>query len=255
MNLLLPTLAGHQARVGLTERVGAVSGDDEPPQRRELRDAEQHYPNEILFPLLDRSRLPDDGRRYLTFAEIERHRGIPVQGLPSLNKGAGFELVQSFAPDLIVTVRYGSILKPPVIGLPRLGVLNLHSGRLPQYRGVLATFRALMNADTKIGCTLHYISDGTIDTGDVVGVESVRVRPEASLLAHVLSLYPPGVGLLHAAIESLAAGKELAHVPQAASGGAYYSYPTAEDWAEFARRGWRVTQAADLIAVSRLYLR
>jgi methionyl-tRNA formyltransferase len=254
VNLLLPTLARHDVRIGLTERVGAVADQSEPVERRELRAAEQTYPNEVLFPLVDQARAPDDGVRYLTFAEIERHRGIPVQPLPSLNTASGLQFAQDFGPDLIVAIRYGSILKAPVIGVQRLGVLNLHSGRLPEYRGVLATYRALMNGDSQIACTLHYILDGTIDTGDVIGIESVPVQRESSLLAHILSLYPPGLAMLSKAIEALAAGESLKRASQPDTGGAYYTYPTAEEWAEFTRRGWRITQATDWLHVSKLYL-
>lgn len=254
LNLLLPTFARHEVRVGLTERVGVAADDGEPAGRRELRVAEQTYPNEVLFALLDNAGFPDDGVRYLTFAEIERHRGIRVEPLPSLNTPSGLDIVKAFAPDLIVTIRYGSILKAPVIAVPGLGVLNLHSGRLPAYRGVLATFRALMNGDSEIACTLHYIADGTIDTGDIIDIEPVPVRAERSLLAHILSLYPPGIGRLSRAIDELAVGRVLRCAPQPTSGGAYYSYPTAEDWTELARRGWRVTEAADFLEISKRYL-
>jgi methionyl-tRNA formyltransferase len=254
LNLLLPVLARHEVGVGLTERVGTAVDPGEPVGRRELRVAEQGYPNEVLFPLVERAGFADDGVRYLTFGEMERVRGIPVVGVPSLNTPAGLEWVQRSAPDLIVTIRYGSILKAPVIAMPRLGVLNLHSGRLPAYRGVLATFRALLNEDAEIGCTLHYTADGTIDTGNIVGIATQPVSREASLLAHILSLYPPGVALVCAAIEALAAGGKLEHEPQPATGGAYYTYPTAEEWVEFSRRGWHVTHAADLLNVSKLYL-
>ena len=253
LNLLLPALAGHEVKVALTERVGTSVLADEPPGRAELRTAEQTLPNEVLFPMVERAALLDDGRRYLTFGEIERHRGIPVQPLLNPNAPPGLELVEAFAPDLIVTIRYGAILKAPVIRVPRLGVLNLHSGKLPEYRGVLATFRALMHGDSKIACTLHYISDGTIDTGDIVGIERVAVNPSQSLLAHILALYPPGIALMTQSINALARGEPIAHAPQPTSGGAYYTYPTANDWAEFARKGWRVASPNDLLSVYGLY--
>ena len=253
LNLLLPTLKGHDVRVGLTERVGVAGVANEPPGRAELRAAEQALPNDVLFPLIERAGLPDDGCRFLTFSEVERHRGIPVSVLLNPNVAPGLDAVTAFAPDLILTIRYGAILKSPVIRIPRFGVLNLHSGQLPAYRGVLAVFRALMNGDAEIGCTLHYISDGTIDTGDVVGVERVPVSKDRSLLAHILSLYPPGIAMMAKAVDALARGETLQRLPQATSGGAYYTYPTAEDWAEFERRGWRVTRSEDLLQVFQRY--
>ena len=253
LNLLLPALASHEVRVGLTERVGASKVLDEPAARAELRAAEQALTNDVFFPLIERAGLPDDGRRFLTFGEMERLRGIPVSALANPNIAPGLDTVAEFEPDLILTIRYGAILKSPLIRIPRLGVLNLHSGELPAYRGVLAVFRALMNGDPEIAGTLHYISDGTIDTGDIVGVQRVPVNPERSLLAHILALYPPGIAMMAKAVEALARGESLQRLTQSASGGAYYTYPTAEDWSEFARRGWRVTRTEDLLEVFKRY--
>lgn len=253
LNLLLPALAPHEVRVGLTDRVGAAAAA-EPPGRRALRLAEQTLPNERLWPLLERAGLPDDGARFLAFGEMEARRGIPVRALPSPNAGEGLEALRAFAPDLLLTIRYGAILKADAIAVPRLGVLNLHSGLLPAYRGVLATFRALMNGDAEVGCTLHWIADGTIDTGEILAEARVPVRPERSLLWHVLALYPPGTALIAGALARLAAGERPASLPQSAAGAAYYSWPSAEEWAEFARRGWRVADAADLDEITRRYL-
>jgi len=244
LNLLLRALPEHEVRVGLSEQVGS-SSLDEAPERRELRMAEQWLPNQLLFPLVECANRPDHGSRHLTFAEIQRYRGIPIESLPNPNIVPAIDSISSFAPDLIVTVRYGAILKPPVIAIPRLGVLNLHSGLLPQYRGVLATFRALMNEDATIGCTLHYIADASIDTGDIIGVRTVPVSRDASLLRHILALYPPGIALMRAVIEGLAKGDRPRTTKQTGDG-AYYSYPTREEWSGFTRRGWRVAEMRDL---------
>lgn len=253
LNLLLPHLAGHEVRVGLTERVGAAPAD-EPRERRELRTAEQQLPNEVLFPLIERAGQPDDGARFLTFAEIARHRGIPVAALPNPNTGEGLRQVQDFAPDVMLTIRYGAILKAPVIAVPRLGVLNLHSGLLPDYRGVLATFRALMHGDSHIGCTLHGIADGTIDTGPIVAAARIPVDRERSLLWHVLRLYEPGIALMAAALARLERGEAHTPEPQRPGTGAYFTYPTAAEWAAFTAAGWTVAQPSDIDGVMRRYL-
>jgi methionyl-tRNA formyltransferase len=255
LNLLLPAFAKHRVRVGLTERVGTTpSFAAEHPDRRDLRIAEQTLPNEVFFPLIERAGLPDHGERYLTFSEVERYRGIQVAPLGNPNSPAGLDEVRDFAPDLILTIRYGAILKSAVISIPRFGVLNLHSGRLPQYRGMLATFRALCAGAAEIGCTLHYISDGTIDTGAIVDRSSIRVMPGRSLLWHILELYPAGVRLVADALSALSRGVPLASVPQAADEGAYYSHPSDADWETFRQRGWASVRAGDLEAIFRKYM-
>jgi methionyl-tRNA formyltransferase len=245
LNLLLPALKPHTVRIGLTEQVGRTPVD-EPWQRRELRIAEQAIPNLALAPLVERGAQSDTGRRNLTFAEIQRLRGIPVEPLLDPNGPPGLDFVKSFAPDLILTIRYGAILKANVVSIPSRGVLNLHSGILPAYRGVLATFRAILNDEPEIGCTLHYIRDASIDTGDIVAIHRRPLQRERSLLRNILDLYPPGIELLAGALQTLEQGGALPTSIQQPGTGNYYSYPTANDWDEFTRRGWRVADPSDL---------
>src|ERR1051326_1564695 len=101
LNVLLRVLAHHTVRVVLAEQVGRTPVD-EPPQRRELRIAEQTWPNLALFPLVERVAINDSDHRYLTFAEIQRLRGIPIDVLANPNSAAGLDFVKSFAPDLIL---------------------------------------------------------------------------------------------------------------------------------------------------------
>jgi methionyl-tRNA formyltransferase len=252
LNRLLPALAEHEVCVGLSTRIGGVRHDaSEPPARTELRVVEQQFANDVLFPLIERAAYADDGR-YLTFGEIERRRGIRVVALPDPNTGAGLEFVRTFAPDLALSIRYGAILKDQVIAIPRLGVLNLHAGLLPAYRGVIASFRALLAGERELGCTLHYIADSTIDTGPVVAQARIPVDPQRSLFWHVLSLYPSGVALVEGALAQLTRGDALEVDTQA--GGAYFSYPRADEWDEFLRRGWRVADPSDLRDLCARYL-
>jgi methionyl-tRNA formyltransferase len=251
LNLLLPALDGHDVGIGLSSRVGAAPDAGEPEARRELRAAEQLLPTEVIFPLIERAGLPDEDR-YLTFSEMERHRGIPVTALPNPNRDAGLASLEALAPDLILSIRYGAIFKSAAIAVPRLGILNLHAGLLPAYRGVLASFRAVMASEREIGCTLHYITDGTIDTGPVVAQATVPSDAGRSLFAQVLSLYPRGVALMADAVARLDAGERLeTHVQ---SGGTYYSYPSAGEWDDFVRRGWRVSDASDFRELYGKYL-
>lgn len=253
LNVLLRALARHQVRVVLAERVGHTPVN-EPRQRRELRIAEQIWPNLALFPLVERAALGDSGSRNLTFTEMQRLRGIPVEIVANLNSAAGLDLVSAFAPDLILSVRFGTVLKAPVIGIPPLGVLNLHSGILPVYRGILPTFRAMMNEDSEIGCTLHYIHDASIDTGDIVAIQRRPLLRERSLLRNVLDHYPPGIEMIRSAVETLEQGGKLSSSVQKHGVATYNTYPTAEEWDEFMRRGWRVADPSDLHEVMLTYL-
>jgi methionyl-tRNA formyltransferase len=255
LNLLLPALSGYDVQIALSEQVGSpTSVAGEPPLRRELRAVEQWLPNDVLFPLLERAGWPDDGERYLSFGEMEHHRGISVHALSNPNSADGLTTLRALAPDVVVSIRYGTIFKPAALASPRRGVLNLHAGLLPTYRGILAPFRALAAGDREIGCTLHYITDGTIDTGPVIGEARVAMQRDRSLFWHILALYPGGTRLITDALAMLATGESPRSTLQPAGSGAYYSSPTADEWDRFARSGWRVSDPRDLIELWRRYL-
>jgi methionyl-tRNA formyltransferase len=177
-----------------------------------------------------------------------------VEVVANLNSASGLELVSAFAPDLILSVRYGTVLKAPLIAIPPLGVLNLHSGILPAYRGILPTFRAMMNEDAEIGCTLHYIRDAGIDTGDIVAIHHRPLRRQRSLLRNVLDHYPAGIEMILSALETLERGGELSSSVQQHGVASYYTYPTAQEWDEFTSRGWRVADPSDLHEVMLSYM-
>jgi methionyl-tRNA formyltransferase len=93
-----------------------------------------------------------------------------VSDIQSLNCQAGLKIVNDYVPDLIVSIRFGLILESKIIAIPKFGVINLHSGELPKYRGVMATFRAMQQNDTEYGTTVHYINDSGIDNGEIISI-------------------------------------------------------------------------------------
>jgi methionyl-tRNA formyltransferase len=85
------------------------------------------------------------------------------------------QAVRRLAPD-IVAVFGTSLIRPPLLGQGRLGMLNLHGGLSPEYRGADCTFWALHNGEIgKVGCTLHFINSG-IDTGALIAHICPEVR-------------------------------------------------------------------------------
>ncbi len=69
-----------------------------------------------------------------------------------------------------------SLIRGDLLSEGRLGIINLHGGLSPEYRGADCTFWALYNGEPeKIGCTLHYIDAG-IDTGRLIAHISPEVR-------------------------------------------------------------------------------
>lgn len=167
------------------------------------------------------------------------------EALVAPNSADGLAALAACEPDLLVSVRYRRILKSAAIRVPRHGVLNLHSGLLPDYKGVMATFWAMLNDEQVIGCTLHRIVDGTIDTGPIIGLSHTPTRPDCSYLANVLELYPAGCKMMVDAIRKISVGDPVEASEQAPDG-RYYSMPKAGDVEKFLAKGLRLADRPDL---------
>ncbi|MCC7547515.1 MAG: hypothetical protein IT532_07100 [Burkholderiales bacterium] len=95
--------------------------------------------------------------------------------VPHINHPDVSVLADRLQPD-IIAVFGTSLLKGDLLTKGRLGILNLHGGLSPEYRGADCTFWALYNGEPeKIGCTLHFIDAG-IDTGKLIAHVCPEVR-------------------------------------------------------------------------------
>ena len=163
------------------------------------------------------------------------------------NSDDGLETLRAASPDLVVSIRYRMILKEAAIGIPGSGVLNLHSGILPDYRGVMATFWAMLHGEDTIGATLHRIVDAGIDTGPVIDVSRQPVDYDRSYLANVLSLYDAGCKNVVKTTQILARGGVISDAIQSSSAGRYFSSPKPADVDEFLRKGLKLKQDRDFM--------
>jgi len=91
-----------------------------------------------------------------------------VQPPPGVDGYGEFErALRSLAPDLMLSFSHAMLLRPGVLSASRLGALNLHNGRLPQYRGANVINWAVINAEKTASVTLHWMDQG-LDTGPVI---------------------------------------------------------------------------------------
>jgi methionyl-tRNA formyltransferase len=91
--------------------------------------------------------------------------GFPVATCHDQNAADAVARLKEWAPDLIVFAG-GNILRKSLLDVPRLGVLNVHLGLLPEIRGMSSPEWSLLN-QVPVGITLHYMDEG-IDTGPVL---------------------------------------------------------------------------------------
>jgi methionyl-tRNA formyltransferase len=128
--------------------------------------------------LRDRRRYTGNPEAKFFFGKEEPRVDRPelVREVDGINSPELVALADELAPDFIAV--FGtSLIKSDLLTKGRLGIVNLHGGLSPEYRGADCTFWALYNGEPeKVGCTLHYIDAG-IDTGKLIAHISPEVKP------------------------------------------------------------------------------
>jgi methionyl-tRNA formyltransferase len=71
------------------------------------------------------------------------------------------------APDLVIVVAFGQLLKKNLIDIPKWGVINIHASLLPKYRGAAPIQWAIINNESKTGLTVMQMDEG-MDTGPIL---------------------------------------------------------------------------------------
>lgn len=102
-----------------------------------------------------------------SLAEAAKQLRLDVWQPTNVNQPEFVEQISQLNPELCLSVAYDQILRHSIRQVAPQGVVNFHAGKLPFYRGRNIINWAIINGETEIGLTAHYVDEG-IDTGDII---------------------------------------------------------------------------------------
>jgi hypothetical protein len=162
------------------------------------------------------------GSRRLPPTELPPHEVVEnVNGYP-------------FGDDALVIGFGTSYITARTLAAMQHGFLNLHTGWLPDYRGVKSEFWAIFKGDdSRAGWTLHFMTP-KLDEGDIVIRRAVPLTGEnpAELRAKLIQ---DAVPALREFVASVRAGGFGAIPRQPQGAGRYYTTPTWREWRSYRR--------------------
>ena len=83
---------------------------------------------------------------------------LEISTYKSINSPAASRAVTAFEPDIGLSLA-APILKKRLFAIPTLGTLNLHKGKVPEYRGMPPAFWEMRNGEASVGCTVHWVEE------------------------------------------------------------------------------------------------
>lgn len=172
------------------------------------------------------------GGEYELSALVER-ANVRICRVADVHADESLRLVREFAPELGLSLA-APILRSSLFTLPRLGTINLHKGRLPDFRGMPPAFWELWTNQTVVGCSVHWVNE-KLDAGALLGQSELARKPWSTLRGLQLGLDEIGVELMCEVVEQVLQGSAQA-LPQPEGVGKTYRKPTLTQQAMLVRR-------------------
>ncbi len=93
--------------------------------------------------------------------------GLTVEQYETVNCEEFYERLADVAPDLVVVVAFGQILRDEILAVPLRGAINVHASLLPAYRGVAPINWVIVKGETETGVTTMYMAT-RVDAGEII---------------------------------------------------------------------------------------
>ena len=157
---------------------------------------------------------------------------VRVLRVPDIHAEPVLRTVREFAPRLGLSLA-APILRRALFAIPALGTVNLHKGKVPDFRGMPPAFWELWTDQKSVGCTVHWVDDH-LDTGAIAGQVAIEREKYSSLRGLQLRLDQLGVELMRDVVQALLNGEQRRQ-PQP-PGGKTYRKPTLAQMATLERK-------------------
>ena len=171
--------------------------------------------------------------------------GIPTLTMTKETYAAGVEVIREAAPDAIIVVAFGLILRTDLLHMPPFGCVNVHASLLPRHRGVSPIQAAILAGDGVTGCTTMRIDEG-VDTGNVLLRAETPITPDDTAGTLTARLATLGAELLVRTLDGVFDGT-VHEVPQDVAGATLTRKIRKRhgqiDWTRDAELAWRHIRA------------
>lgn len=143
--------------------------------------------NKVVLKNVEQDKAPDPKLQKMikrakreTLRTFCRQQHIPYLVTSDHNSKRAVHFLKEIAPDVIAFTG-GGLIRKEVLAIPRLGVLNCHSGILPDYRGMdVVEWPIAEGRMFSVGLTLHFMDQG-VDTGPILDWYYLHFQPGVTL--------------------------------------------------------------------------
>jgi methionyl-tRNA formyltransferase len=173
-----------------------------------------------------------------TVRRIVAGRGIAFGEVSNVNLPEYVARLRGLEPDLLISVAASQVFKPELLAVPHREAINIHTGTLPKYRGMLPVFWQLYDGQPTIGITIHTMTP-RIDLGEVLLHREVPIENGESLDGTIRRMKREGARAMLELLGRYQAGTVSRRAMDHSQAG-YRSFPGRAEAHAFRRMGRRL---------------
>ena len=118
--------------------------------------------------------------------KINKLKSFKILKFKDINSTNSLIQIKKLSPDLICNWGHGQLFKKDLLNIPKIGCLNLHPGLLPYGRGSGAVQGEIINKQSQIGWSSHFMNN-KFDSGYVVSQKKIKLKKDFSYLNEINS--------------------------------------------------------------------
>ena len=159
--------------------------------------------------------------------KIATQSGIELIETESVNSPSYVQKIEELKPDVLISVAAPEVFKKPLLNTPSLKCINIHSGKLPIYRGMMPNFWQLLHGEKFATITIHEMAE-KLDAGGIIATKEFELRTPDSLDRIIVGTKQEGARLM---IDVLIDFKKYVRKiePVDMNKAKYFSFPTSKD--------------------------
>jgi len=142
--------------------------------------------------------------RSFSLQDLAVRYGFPIHPIVNLNDPSAADCLRASGAQLGIVIST-RILKPCTFSVPPMGCINIHKGKVPEFRGMPPGFWELYYKAKTAGITVHFVDAG-LDTGDIVGCSEIPIHPNETVASLQTKLNHEGARVLAQTVADLRSG-------------------------------------------------
>lgn len=166
---------------------------------------------------------------------LAQHYHVSILDVQNVNDAYFLNELRKMDIELVISVAAPQKFKEELLQLPNLGCINIHSGKLPKYRGMMPSFWTLLHDEEYGAVTIHKMNEN-LDDGEIILQQEVKIKSDETLNSYIRMTKKLGAEMMLEVIRDIGTGNYQLK-PNDKSQASYFSFPNREDVKRFRSKG------------------